>query len=299
MQVAFSGHETFPFRYGWLKKGVDAVEKQAAFFSDERAMVSLGVGKNMVQAIKHWCLATGLLNGERADGTRTQYSPSEVGRTIISDAGYDPFLEDPATLWLLQWQLATNRAQCTTWFWLFNHWHAVEFTKEQMFGEIQKWLEQNSVKEVSEKMLRRDIDCCLRTYVHSRQSKGSVTEETFDCPLTELNLIAELEDGKTYGFRRGEQKTLPNEVLLFALNEFWNNHHQGGNSISLEKLAHEPGSPGRVFKLDQESLVVRLDQLRDVSNGAFSYRESAGIKQVFRHRECSSIEWLTKYYADN
>lgn len=299
MQVSFSGHETFPFRYGWLKKGVDAVETDAAFFSSERAMIDLGVGKNMVQSIKYWCAATGLLSGVRTNGTRMEYAPTETGRAVISDAGFDPFMEDPATLWLLQWQLASNREQSTTWFWLFNHWHAVEFTKEQILAEINKWLEQHHVKNVSEKALRRDIDCCLRTYVPSRQKIGAAAEETFDCPLTELGLVTELEDGKTYQFRRGEQKTLPNEMLLFGLTEFWRKYHAGGNSIALEKLAHGAGSPGRIFKLDQESLVGRLDQIGKISGGAFSYQESAGIKQVFRHKEIDSLDWLENYYANN
>lgn len=102
-------------------------------------------------------------------------------------------------------------------------------------------------------------------------------EESFDCPLTELNLITELQDGKTYQFRRNEQKTLPDEMLLFALTEFWKTHHTGGNSISLEKLAFDAGSPGRIFKIDQESLVQRLDELAKTSGGAFFYQESAGI----------------------
>lgn len=300
MQVSFTGHETFPFRYGWLKKGVDAANSSSHFFSSDRAMVKLGVGKNMVQSIKHWCLAMGLIESERVDGTRgTNFSPTDVGQAIIFDTGFDPFLEDPATLWLLQWKLASNAAQCTTWFWLFNQWHAVEFTKEQMFGEIIKWLEKNHVKTFSEQALRRDIDCCLRTYVHSRLKFSAAAEETFDCPLTELNLIAELEDSKTYQFRRGEQKTLPNEVLLFALTEFWQKYYTGGNSISLEKLAHDAGSPGRIFKLDQESLVERLDRLGKLSGGAFSYQESAGIKQLFRHKNVDAIHWLEKYYANN
>ena len=299
MQVSFSGHETFPFRYGWLKKGVDAAQKDAAFFSSERAMIDLGVGKNMVQSIRYWCAATGLLEGERKGGNRTEYAPTGIGQAIISDTGFDPFLEDPATLWLLQWQLASNREQSTSWFWLFNHWHSVEFTKEQMIAEITKWLGQNHVNNISEKALRRDIDCCLRTYVPSRMKIGAISEETFDCPLTELGLIAELEDGKTYQFRRGEQKTLPDEMLLFALTEFWLKYHADGNSIALEKLAHEAGSPGRIFKLDQESLVERLDRLGKTSDGAFSYQESAGIKQVFRHKEINSLHWLETYYANN
>jgi len=300
LTLSFTGHETFPFRYGWLKKGVDAAVDDTAFFSNERAMVSFGVGKNMVQSIKHWCLAANLISGERGEASaRIEYAPTALGQLIISDAGFDSFLEDPATLWLIHWQIATNQAACPSWFWLFNHWHAVEFSKETIYAEMNKWLEQNSFKDVSENMLRRDIDCCLRTYVHSRRTTSAAVEETFDCPLTELNLIAELEDGKTYGFRRGEQKTLPNGILLFALDEFWNAHHTGGKSISLEKLAHDAGSPGKVFKLDTESLISRLDRIEEVSGGAFSYRESAGIKQVFRHKETSSLNWLKKYYSNN
>lgn len=63
---SFSGHETFPFRYGWLKKGVDAVDRSPDFFTKERAMVDLGVGKNMVASIRHWCQASQLIE-DRAD----------------------------------------------------------------------------------------------------------------------------------------------------------------------------------------------------------------------------------------
>jgi len=49
---SFSGHESFPLRYGWLKKCVDAVAEDAVFFARDDAMVALGVGKNMVRAVK-------------------------------------------------------------------------------------------------------------------------------------------------------------------------------------------------------------------------------------------------------
>jgi hypothetical protein len=49
----FSGHETFPCRYAWLPKAVDTVNNNPAIFSDEdEAMIKLGVGKNMVRAIR-------------------------------------------------------------------------------------------------------------------------------------------------------------------------------------------------------------------------------------------------------
>src|SRR5215207_327186 len=91
MPVSFSGHETFPFRYGWLKKGVDAVAKAPAFFSDERAMIDLGVGKNMVNSIRHWCLAAQLIQDEKSSTNRSQFIPTEIGAAIFLDGGFDPY----------------------------------------------------------------------------------------------------------------------------------------------------------------------------------------------------------------
>jgi len=47
-----SGHETFALRFAWLPKAVAGVLENLALFKDEdKAMVYLGVGKNMVKAI--------------------------------------------------------------------------------------------------------------------------------------------------------------------------------------------------------------------------------------------------------
>src|SRR6185295_6636724 len=84
--VFFGGHETFPFRYGWLKKGVDAVSRQNTFFSSDRAMIGLGVGKNMVKSIKHWCLATNLIQPAqevKLARTRTDYTLTQIGKAVI------------------------------------------------------------------------------------------------------------------------------------------------------------------------------------------------------------------------
>src|SRR6185295_18265091 len=85
MTVSFSGHETFPFRYGWLKKGVDAIAKVPTFFSQERAMIDLGVGKNMVSSIRHWCLAARLIEPEKGSTNRSQLIPTEIGKAVFSN----------------------------------------------------------------------------------------------------------------------------------------------------------------------------------------------------------------------
>lgn len=51
----FSGHESFACRYGWLPKLYEAVEQDEELFADdERAILALGLGKNMVRSIRFW-----------------------------------------------------------------------------------------------------------------------------------------------------------------------------------------------------------------------------------------------------
>ncbi len=71
----FGSHEKFVFRQGWLKKGADLVVQDPAIFTRNDALVSLGVGKNMVRSIRHWCLATGVLEPQPDGPKSTLRSP--------------------------------------------------------------------------------------------------------------------------------------------------------------------------------------------------------------------------------
>ena len=93
---SFSGHQTFPFRYTWLKKGVDAVIDDPTIFSSEYASVTLGVGKNMVDSIRHWCRVAGLIttDGHQHGG----FIPTTLGDTIFNDKNdFDLYSDHPAT----------------------------------------------------------------------------------------------------------------------------------------------------------------------------------------------------------
>ena len=56
-QPIFARHETFHPRFGWLKKGFDKAVENSAIFSEESASTALGVGKNMVKAIRYWSVS--------------------------------------------------------------------------------------------------------------------------------------------------------------------------------------------------------------------------------------------------
>ncbi len=294
VQHSFSGHETFPFRYPWLKKGFDAVREDGEVFLRDDAVTTLEVGKNMVRSIRHWCLAAGVVeeNPERS-GLR----PTDFGTLLFDDGGLDPYLEDPATLWLLHWQIASNRARATTWFWTFSHFHEPEFTREALTSALFRWTQTLSGKLVAESSVRRDVEVFLRTYVRSRQSRGDVTEDSLDCPLVELSLVVQPGDGQTYQFRRGAQRSLPDGILLFAVLAFWEAFAPSTETLAVHDIARQPGSPGRLFKIEESALVERLEGIEQQTRGALSYAETAGLRQLYRRERLDANELLAEAYA--
>lgn len=275
---SFSGHETFPFRYPWLKKGFDAVRENGGVFVRDDASTTLGVGKNMVRAIRHWGLAAGVLEENEGGGLKA----SALGELLLDDEGLDPYLEDPATLWVLHWQIASNRSRASTWFWTFSHFHEPEFTREALTSAVFKWTQTLSGKQVAEVSVRRDVEVFLRTYVPSRQSRGDIAEDSLDCPLVELGLITQPSGSQTYHFRRGVQKTLPDGILLYAVLSFWDAFSPDAGTLAIQDIARQSASPGRLFKIDESSLVERLEAVEKLTDGAISYGETAGLRQLYR-----------------
>ena len=294
---SFSGHQTFPFRYTWLKKGVDAVMDNPNAFTDEDAPVTLGVGKNMVSSIRHWCSVAGLIttNGNQ----QGRFVPTIFGKAIFDDnEGFDPYLNDPATLWLIHWQIATNINQATAWYWAFNILKKNQFARIAFTEEMYEWAKQQkkSMRSFSDNTLQRDVNCFIRTYCHSRND-AAVVEESFDCPLVELNLIAELPEGEGYELQRGEKETLPIEIFTTTLIAFWISQFTERDALPFKELMSAPLSPGRIFRLDEDTMTTYLEKLKQLTDGALQYDETADLKQVYRHRDINPMQPLERYYG--
>ena len=294
---SFSGHQTFPFRYTWLKKGVDAVTEDPAVFSSENASVTLGVGKNMVASIKHWCQVSELIKADTQQ--RGRFDTTPLGKAIFNDDnGFDPYLDDPATLWLIHWKIATAMNQATAWYWAFNVFRENQFTPDIFKKQLSEWTQQQkaSMRPASQSTLQRDINCFIRTYCQSRHTT-TVVEESFDCPLIELNLIIELPDGDGYEFQRGEKQTLPTQIFAATLIAFWAARFAEKDALPFSELMYAPLSPGRTFRLDEDTMTSYLETLNEVTKGAFQYDETAGLKQVYRHRDLDPMEIVERYYG--
>ena len=101
----FSGHESFACRYGWLPKLYEAVaEDPKLFSSDERAILRLGLGRNMVKSLRFWGEAFGLTRTRNREVCVTDFAQM----LLDADKGLDPYLETPGALWRLHWKLTVH-----------------------------------------------------------------------------------------------------------------------------------------------------------------------------------------------
>lgn len=260
-------------------------------------MTRLGVGKNMVRSIRHWCLATRVLE-EIADGKGHRLVPTPWGESLLSDDGFDPFLEDIGSLWLIHWKLASNKEKSTTWFLIFGCWNQPEFTKDGIATFISQQLHDNAIKHVANVSIERDVTCFIRTYVPTKRSNIVLLEDSLDCPLIELQFINVLADGKTFQIsRRGH--TLPDIILAYMIAEYWVQYYPHQRTLSFEDLMYRPGSPGRVTRLEENAMTERLDRMDEITRGAFYFDSSAGLRQLYRGNRpfTNPNELLEEYYG--
>lgn len=297
----FSGHETFPLRYGWLKKAFDAVaettdgvaNKRTVFLADD-AIARFGVGKNMVASLRHWATTAGII----ADlpGEDDHLIPTRLGNLIFGPDGADPYMEMPTTLWLIHWHISGHPTK-TTWYWVFNHFAAKSFRRDDIVAGLLKLAASQGWKKAAETTVRRDVECFVRTYVSQPTDVEGALEDDLESPLAELALIRLIGKRDDYQIVRGSKPTLTPGVFAYALNSFWNSIGTT-RTLSFEMVAHEPGSPGRIFLLDEAELAARLSSLEAHTEGQFRWSETAGLKQIIRDRPLDDDEALQFIRAD-
>ena len=281
VRAQFSGHETFPLRYGWLKKVYDAVaaaeeaaEDTKKVFSSADAIARFGVGKNMVVAMRYWSLAAGII--DEAVQFKGPYRTTPMARRLLADDGWDPWLEEPASLWLLHWELASTPNRTTTWYWTFNHFAGRTFDGEQLAGHLAAACAERGFKAVAPATLKGDVSCFVRSYVHSARSNR---EDSLECPLTELGLIRTAGRKDRFELVRGPKASLPPQLFAYFVCDYWR-RNPSARTLALETVCHEPGSPGRVSQMDEESVVACLSNIESLTDGALTWSETAGLRQL-------------------
>ena len=258
---SFARHETFHPRYGWFRKAYQSVADDPGIFDAEDAPVRIGVGKNMVRAIRFWGLAGGLIgNGSQNGCHRKPVERTPFGDRLFGHSGWDPWMEDPGTLWLLHWRLLAAPCQLPVWWLAFNEFHPIEFTDDDLAEAVTAQLESSvDWKIPNGSSVQKDVSALLRTYAPQERTKRTSIDDVLDCPLRELNLIRRATAPGRYRFILGSKPTLPSEIATAAALDYAAGTVVGRKSISVSSLVHEPGSPGKAFKLNETELLAALE----------------------------------------
>lgn len=287
--TVFARHETFHPRFGWLKKGFDCAAKDTKIFLDENAPVQLGVGKNMVRSIRYWCNAFDLLEDDE---------PTSFGEALLSDSGWDSYLEDPASLWLLHWHLVQQPCYATAWDFAFNHFRKVEFTYEDLYYELCEYRDREATR-IADSSIKKDVSCILRMYA-GQNAKASMSEDALDCPFTDLRLIQTAGDKRHYTFRIGPKQNLPAEIIVYAALIFAEEIYQTARTIPIANLLYDIGSPGLIFKLNESAICDAIERVKHPFQ-ELSVEDAAGKLQfTFRTDSPSELakQVLASYYDD-
>ncbi len=286
----FSGHESFHLRYGWLKKAYDEVKKTIETggdtlktFTDADAIARFGVGKNMVAAIRFWATACDVLSYENG-----KIGLGELGNRLIDDSGYDPYLEDPASIWLIHWNLASNLSR-TTFFWAFNYFNENSFSKKLMEKRLIEFADKHDWKKVNTGTVDKDISVLLNTYTMAPIRKKGSKEDSLTSPLSELGLIRQNTDDKDYHLGWGTKPNLSDAVFLYSLLSFWEKY-SSANTLNIQSIFLEPGSPGRIFLMDENEMSVRLMRLEEITSGKLIWSETAGMRQIVKNKPVDTMD---------
>lgn len=289
----FARHETFHIRFGWLKKGFDAASHDPEIFLTDDAPVRLGVGKNMVRSIRYWCLAFKVLE-ERA--TLRGVYPTEFGQQLLGEGGWDEFLENPASLWLLHWNLLKPACLVTAWRFFFNSFRPIEFSADDMYAALSDYRSSFSTK-IADSSLKKDLSCILRMYVE-QEVKSTANEDSLDCPFTALGILQTAGESNRFAFRLGAKSALPSEVIVSACLEFasWTGASQ--RTIALSRLTFDQDSPGLAFKLTENAIATAIEEISR-SWSTIQLRETAGLLQLSYDQAPADLaaQLLNRYYT--
>ncbi|MFZ7101542.1 MAG: DUF4007 family protein [Peptococcaceae bacterium] len=285
----FRAHDTFFIRKGWLYKGMKNILLQSDVFisKTENPMDVLGIGANMVKALRYWLQAVGLTT-EPTFGRRTQ-TLTDFGRVIYNN---DKYIEEMGTLWLLHYKLAKNIGEATAWYFFFNEFNLSEFNRDDFILAINNYIRLNG-DEVSERSLEDDFNCIINTYVPRIKSNPEKVqpESNIDCPLGELGLIDIVNKReKLYKKSYPKKETIHPLILLAVIID----NAKGQKEIKIASLQNDAMNVGKVFNLDIIMLTNLLYKIELL--GYIKVIRTAGLDLIRIVTDMDFLSCVVEYY---
>mgnify|MGYP001715985647 CR=1 FL=1 len=279
-KYTFSGHESFPCKALWLKKGFDFVV-DGNKWSSPNSVVKLGVGKNMVASIRFWMKAFNLVENDNL---------TSIANLLLNDEnGFDPYLEDLGTLWLLHYLLvSTGEATLYNLFFTRFQRERTLFERQQVVALVKRCMtEDNKLKGYNENTVKKDVAVLLQNYLRPYKS---MSMEDYSALLIDLDLIRQTSDNKMFTFNIEGKAQLPLDILLYAILQ----EKGTDNTVDYDTLQ----TVGLMFCLTDMELIDMLMSLQAKYPQILRYTDTAGLRQVQLLHNITPYDVLNNYYNE-
>jgi hypothetical protein len=296
-QYRFTGHQSFSLRIAWLPKATDQITRGNDPFSNiDEGIVSLGLGKNMIESLETWIRAFQI-----AEKSGDRWSLTDTGDLIFGKKGMDRSLADPVTPWVLHWLISTNRMlPFLAWEILINRWSVPEFTASEVLEVFRRETEQ-AERKASCATLKQHWEVFLHTYKKGRATRG---EDVLDSALAILGLVENRgerqdADGRwepIFGFSEQPKTGVSQDVFTFCLHDWWNRSLESEHTVAFREVINAPYSPGRVLKMKEPEVSARLIDLASRRSKYFGITQSAGQRLFVRHKAQEPLNVLEAAY---
>ena len=162
----------FPLRSAWLPKLVQRGNFLPCPGGDGELACQLGIGINMVKALRYWARATGMVN---KDGNLSSLCNVLIARD-------DKFVEREDTAWILHWNLASNLEISTAITWLYAQNELQQFTLARI-TEICKThithMMAHRKKPYATTTIKSDLETTLRMYAGGNVRSSEHDDDVF------------------------------------------------------------------------------------------------------------------------
>lgn len=278
MKHIYSGHESFPCKTLWLKKGYDFIVNKSNF-NAPNAVVQLGVGKNMVSSIRYWMKAFGLTKNDELLPIANYLFDANNGR--------DPFMEDLGTLWLLHFLLVST-GEASIYNLLFTQLQRERkaFNRQHLLNLVKRVMtEDGKQNQFNENTVKKDIGTLLLNYVLPQKSK---TLDEYGSLLIDLDLIRMDIEDKNYLFNIEGKRQIPWQIFLFAIISM----KGSDNTVSYDLLQEI----GLMFCMIDMEIIEMCKIIEAHHFDDIRYSDTAGIRQLQFINELNKEEVLNEYY---
>ncbi|WP_163971802.1 DUF4007 family protein [Oceanobacillus halotolerans] len=247
--MGYGQHQSFYLRDRWLSKAIKPLKTDERFFYDKDAFEKIGLGKNMVQSLRFWVVATGIIEEKFNDKRKKVHHLTRFGKILDT---YDKFIQFNETASIIHYHLVKEKEPSTVWYWFFNELTEKSISKEELFDLFVNWVNSKEEKTISERSLKRDIDCLIKLYTSGQKTDDP--EEVIQSPINKIQLLKENKGIVFKTHPEVEQIGLP--ALMYSLLDYKKNNNV--DSITVSEITYQKGLWGKVFNMKRSEIIDAL-----------------------------------------